>query len=398
PDEPLKISYISGPGDLKGTFDHWRAGAFDPRTPSIAYSTQYFELGKRLHAELQVIMRGEPALNLRQEDHVTFSRIPIPQSNGLFGYWKSLIGFALQCRSHLKAFRPHIVIVASNFFWPCFALLRTNGARLVLTVHTTCWPMGMRKFSGRMKLENLLRKFGLIFVDTAICTSPECANQVDILSSGRIPSRVQYPQQIRRWDSSQASPAASDSAFRRIVFVGRIEENKGVLDLLEAFRRIRVNHPDARLCYAGSGTFDGELRKRAEQEIAEGSVELLGHLDSAAVHAELNRAHVLVCPTTSRFFEGNAVVCYEAAVHGVPVIASTMVPAREQLAEGCLSFEADSVEELAAALDSVFGDSALYAKLSENVKKVGAIVFDRSRSWGSQLYPTMLEAAEKKKR
>lgn len=398
PREPLRISYIPGPGNLKSTYCFWRQGEFDPNTPSIAYSTQFFELGQRLNADLQVIMRGAKPMSAETHGNATFTRVAMRPMPSFISYWREMINLALKCRSELKSFNPHIVIVVGNFFWGAFPLLRVNKARLVLTAHTTCWPMGVKKRSLRMRIENLIRRFGLAFVHSSINISPECARQVKGLSPRAMPARIAYPQQIRRAKQAEAKAEACGAQNQNIVYLGRIEENKGVFDLLAAFKNIQANHNNARLLIAGSGGCNEKLAMRIEADFADRSVEHLGRLDAAGIHELLQRAYALVCPTRTSFCEGNAAVCYEAGTHGVPVIASSVVPAREQLAPGTLVFKANSVSDLTTALDKILSDSSFRNELSAKIKNSGVIVFDRSASWGSQLYLAMLDAAKRSKK
>ena len=104
------------------------------------------------------------------------------------------------------------------------------------------------------------------------------------------------------------------------------------------------------------------------------------------VHQTLSETHLLVCPTRASFNEGLAFVCFEAALHGVPTVMSEVVPARDLLGGGCVVVEADSVNALASALDAILGDEARYENLRSTALEKSAVVFDRSKSWGSQLY------------
>ena len=54
-------------------------------------------------------------------------------------------------------------------------------------------------------------------------------------------------------------------ALSRFLYIGRLAEEKGLFDLLDAFARVRQQLPAARLDLVGSGVLEGELRQRAEQ-------------------------------------------------------------------------------------------------------------------------------------
>jgi glycosyltransferase involved in cell wall biosynthesis len=100
------------------------------------------------------------------------------------------------------------------------------------------------------------------------------------------------------------------------LFVGRLEREKGVHVLLDAWQRARI--PNGALALAG----DGPLRDT-------GSAVYLGHVSSDDLPALYNAADVLVLPSiaTATFREPWGLVVNEAMLQGTPVIASDAVGA-----------------------------------------------------------------------
>jgi len=110
----------------------------------------------------------------------------------------------------------------------------------------------------------------------------------------------------------------------RILFVGRLEEEKGVPDLLDAFAA--VDDPSASLALAGRGPLQAEVLRRASRDPR---IEYLGHVDQADLPGELARSRALVLPsvTTKMFREPWGLVVNEAMASGVPAIATDAVGA-----------------------------------------------------------------------
>ncbi|WP_430645961.1 glycosyltransferase [Agromyces sp. GXS1127] len=113
--------------------------------------------------------------------------------------------------------------------------------------------------------------------------------------------------------------AAETDGPPRVVFAGALVERKGVLDLVEASRRVADRAPhDLRII--GSGPLGDRL---VGETAADRHVRLLGRLDRAALRAELQSASMLVLPT--RTLDGGqeaaGLVLVEAQACGVPVIA-----------------------------------------------------------------------------
>jgi glycosyltransferase involved in cell wall biosynthesis len=104
------------------------------------------------------------------------------------------------------------------------------------------------------------------------------------------------------------------SSSGTVLFVGRLSAEKGVLQLLEAWRKVSGR---LELVIVGSGPLDDQLRATAS-----GRVRFVGQQDPAAVTALMQRARALVFP--SLWFEGLPLVPIEAAAAGLPVLLSDL--------------------------------------------------------------------------
>ena len=112
----------------------------------------------------------------------------------------------------------------------------------------------------------------------------------------------------------------ADTARRNLVlFLGRLERDKGVFDLLEAVSALRASIPDIRLVCAGIGDFRSVARYAGRLGI-EDAVSLPGWIGSADKRLLLERAAVLVLPS---YAEGLPVSLLEAMAAGVPVVATS---------------------------------------------------------------------------
>jgi glycosyltransferase involved in cell wall biosynthesis len=107
-----------------------------------------------------------------------------------------------------------------------------------------------------------------------------------------------------------------------VLFVGRLEPDKGVRVLLEAWRRL--GDADAALCLVGDGPLGAEVSR-----VRERGVHLAGRLPRDELAVAYAAADVVVVPSsaTRRFLEPWGLVCNEAMLQGRPVVASTAVGA-----------------------------------------------------------------------
>lgn len=105
----------------------------------------------------------------------------------------------------------------------------------------------------------------------------------------------------------------------RFLYVGRITDDKGVFECLEAFRLFRNKIPkNARLVFVGEGESFACLKQVAKlHEIS--NVEFKGYLEGAELSAEYRMADLLLLPS---LHEGFPYVFIEAMQSGVPVVAT----------------------------------------------------------------------------
>lgn len=117
-----------------------------------------------------------------------------------------------------------------------------------------------------------------------------------------------------------------------LLFVGRLNPEKGVEVLLRGFSSLLRRFPDARLRIAGDGPLRGGLERLAGTLGVTGAVTFLGRLSPGRVESELERAWALVAP--SLWPEPFGLVAGEAIVRGVPVVASAHGGFAETIEEG----------------------------------------------------------------
>jgi phosphatidylinositol alpha-mannosyltransferase len=114
---------------------------------------------------------------------------------------------------------------------------------------------------------------------------------------------------IARWQDGKAN----------ILFVGRFEPRKGVLDLLKAYRILRKTGCECRLLLAGGGPQEREARRYVLTRTLR-DVEFLGRVSDSERDQLFRTADVYVSPATGR--ESFGIVLLEAMAAGAPIVAS----------------------------------------------------------------------------
>jgi glycosyltransferase involved in cell wall biosynthesis len=171
---------------------------------------------------------------------------------------------------------------------------------------------------------------------------------------------------IRSYYASNSFSAASSSKF---LYVGRLAQEKGLFDLLDAFCRVRKQDPAASLDLVGSGSLDGELRQRARQLGIESAVAFLGTKTPEDIGRLLMSSAAMILPSHR---EPWGLVVNEALSFGCPVVVSDVCGCVPELVRDGVTgyaFPAEDVDALTKAMMSA-------ALLSKNRAEVALQCMD----------------------
>jgi glycosyltransferase involved in cell wall biosynthesis len=207
----------------------------------------------------------------------------------------------VHCASHASFWRK-CVFMAIAHAARCPVVLHLHGGGFVHFYEDECGPLGRR----------LVRHF----LGRAACLIGLTENWRAWLAGVTArPNVVCIPNPVR------AQPALERRGRRNVVlFLGRIEDAKGVPELLQAFAVLRAAVHDAQLVCAGAGDLEGAQRRAEALGIAD-AVRFPGWVGEAEKRAWLARASVFVLPSRA---EGLPMSLLEAMAAGVPVVASAV--------------------------------------------------------------------------
>lgn len=126
-----------------------------------------------------------------------------------------------------------------------------------------------------------------------------------------------------------ASPAGGATTF---LLIARLVRDKGVVEFLEAARRLKPSHPQVRFQILGFLDVENRTaisRETVEEWVSEGTIEYLG--SAADVRPVIAAADVVVLPS---YREGTSRVLLEAAAMGKPLVATNVPGCREVIDHG----------------------------------------------------------------
>jgi glycosyltransferase involved in cell wall biosynthesis len=159
-----------------------------------------------------------------------------------------------------------------------------------------------------------------------------------------------------------AERVAFDKRRGEAVFVGRLSEEKGLSELLQAFRDGGSNLPH--LNVVGDGPLRSICQKWATENGLSARVTFLGALPLAETHKIISQSKLLIAPFKS--WEGLPTVLLEAAALGVPVVCPKFGSMQDVVINGQSGFlySPDEPGSLVRSIVAAYADHGRLAGMS----------------------------------
>jgi len=174
---------------------------------------------------------------------------------------------------------------------------------------------------------------------------------------------------------------------RNILFVGVVWNRKGGPELLQAFRLVRQQIPDATLTIVG-----------CSPEVDEPGCRVVGRVPPSALGSYYANASVFCMPTRLEPF---GIVYVEAMAHKMPIVATNVAAIPDFVTNGENGFllELDDIEGLADALVKLLRDPELCRRMGERSYAVSrTYTWDNTGEIMRNTIEQVLQAGEKQAR
>lgn len=209
-------------------------------------------------------------------------------------------------------------------------------------------PSGILKLGEENKLSHKIYSLltRLLFCSPDVVTSPS-KWLLDFYSERGFFSKSEK-RVVRNPVKGGSAIKVSGSVKNSFLYLGQIEEHKGVLFLLDAWKKFSVSHPDRGLTIAGGGSLMGEVVKRAKDMPG---IKILGAVPHEATGSLLASHGAVIVP--SLVYENSPSVISESLCFGVPVLASRIGGIPEMVDNGVNGwlFEPGNKESLITAME-----------------------------------------------
>jgi teichuronic acid biosynthesis glycosyltransferase TuaC len=276
----------------------------------------------------------------------------------------------LRLLPHVRRFRPDIIL--SYVLYPDGYAAVQIGKSLGVPVVTTAIGSDLNRIPGA--IERMLTRKVIRDADAVVTVSRHLlATAIEMGADPRTSRAV-----LNGCDLTLFRPgnrASARDALRLVadaeivIYVGRLDLKKGLIELVDAVTQLHQNRPSLHLYLVGDGPDKAAVHGRIQRQNAEGFVTVLPSEPSARVALWMAASDVVTLPS---YQEGCPNVILEARAVGRPVVATHVGGIPEILSgEGSELIPPRDTSSLAAALQRVL----------TSAWDTGAISRQCSRSW-----------------
>lgn len=371
--ERPRVSYLSIAGDIGKSYSTWREFGLDPSVPKATFGHMFFELISKLDAEGQLLTHFDTEIS--NSGRFRFDRISPPRWGGKITSLRTRLRLRSEVLERVNDFDPHVVVVSSSIqpnAWPKVI----KGRRAIAYVHNSLWSANAASVA---KLKKRKAAIGSSF-DAHLCASDMVADQVRELAGRDLPIQVSVPQIIK------ALPPNHSKTVRKLLYIGALEKERGLPELLEAFRRAQAKVPELALEVIGNGPLRGGV-----QAFTADNFTYQPEMRAEHIREALDSADLLVVPSRPERAEGWAEFGAEAVAQRVPLLMSNNVPVAAFMGRAFRQVPAGDARALELAMVDMATSLESYANLLSGFGPEAAEIHDVSLSWGSGLGRALLE-------
>lgn len=195
-------------------------------------------------------------------------------------------------------------------------------------------------------------------------------------------------------DAAQQAAGPHEGNRCQVLFVGRLTPQKNLFTLLDVAAQVVAHHPESRFQIVGDGPLRQQLQQRARALGIGKQVVFEGAVPYERLREFYHAARVFLLPSR---FEGMPRVMVEAALHGLPIVASRIAGHEDAISDGDSGFlcEPDDVAALAARVRQLLSDRDLSQTMGGRIRDSVRRQFDPNRlaeGWVQLLMETAAQA------
>lgn len=272
---------------------------------------------------------------------VPYRTLPWPRRRGFVVLDRNtnyLIWSVRAAREMLRSFEPDIVQADAGAGFGYARLREKSSAPLVLHPHgmeefkaspakrAAYWPLRSAIRFAAARAERVIAPDASMVVDVEEHLGVD-ENKIVV-----IPNAIDLHEIDRQREATSLDDLGIDADHTVILSVGRLEENKGFVDLVNALANVTDDMPAKwRWILVGDGPQRQRIANAVRARGVGNQTVLAGSVPDDRLHALYERADLFVHPT---HYEGSSMVTLEAMAHATPVVASRVGGIPDKVIDG----------------------------------------------------------------
>jgi glycosyltransferase involved in cell wall biosynthesis len=369
----MRYVYLKN-GDAVAQVRRIRAGLVDRSGPDAFIG----DFMRQHEGDSVLVLCQTPSSGFYADDGVRAFGLPVGKSSlmqPIRRFWAAMRAAWMICRE-----RPDRIVcgMGGEFLWAAALAAAVLRVPMVATRHS-----GLVERAGLAGIPSLLSRASLRSCVGIACHGPFLADQVRRM--GFDARRVfEFEVDLSRFGEGacerQAPPAFRQFAGQfqvRALYAGRIQRNKGVFDILQAFCAAAAStEADMGLVFVGGGDDLAGLQAAVAGCSAPHRILVLGRVDHEAVAAIMQGCSISICATRPPLLEGRCMAILESLVMGLPAVAPDFAafPYAIDHGENGLLFRPGDVADLERSLLALANDPQLLEKIRAGAASSGGTI------------------------
>lgn len=282
-------------------------------------------------------------------------------------------------KRHIR--KKYDVEVSFNYQIPSFLVKASKGTKAVMWNHGVMDNLKTDKLGFLLQKRSFKRATKIIAIaedtkDSIVRLFPEFSHKVDVVYNGIHTERILE-------SADEASPITLNTPS--VVFVGRLEDAKQPLAVLEAVKLLKDRNKTVSAYFLGQGELKEELNDKIREWGLEDTAFLLGYQRNPY---PLFRQCDAVCLLSKA--EGFPTVFAEGMTLGKPFISTPVGGVREMSDNGNCGVIVNTPAECAEAIEAIVLDQAVNAQMGENCRKhIANFSMERQKVRLQELFETI---------